>query len=143
MTDGHIDWHQFRKQSSKGDVLPPCQISYQLAEASTFYKFEFANQNVDRWTDVRHINLIGTLVTSNPSNNQKINHSSVYTLTDLKIDCGQEIWLINVLVLLEIFFSFFFLSADFHELWHSMMSTCFITEVKEQWTTLVLGWATV
>ena len=35
-----------------------------------------------------------------------------------------------------------FLSPDFHELWHSVMSTCLITEVKQEWTTLVLGWVT-
>ena len=37
----------------------------------------------------------------------------------------------------------FFLSTDFHELWHSMMSACLFTEVKQQWAALVLGWVTV
>ena len=37
---------------------------------------------------------------------------------------------------------FFFLSPDFHELWHSMTSTCLITEVKQQWATLVVEWVT-
>ena len=36
----------------------------------------------------------------------------------------------------------FFLSPDFHELWHSMMSICLFTEVKRQWATLVLEWVT-
>ena len=44
------------------------------------------------------------------------------------------------------FFSFFlfrfFLSPDFNELWHSVMSTCLITEVKQQWAAIVLGWVT-
>ena len=35
-----------------------------------------------------------------------------------------------------------FLSRDFHELWHSLMSICLFTEVKWQWATLVLGWVT-
>ena len=35
------------------------------------------------------------------------------------------------------FFSFF-LSPDFHELWHSVMTTSLITEVKQQWAALVL-----
>ena len=49
------------------------------------------------------------------------------------------------LALLEITFLKFnliFLSPDFRELWHSMMSTCLVTEVKQQWATLVLGWVT-
>ena len=33
----------------------------------------------------------------------------------------------------------FFLSPDFHELWHSMMSSSLITVVKQQWATLVLA----
>ena len=37
---------------------------------------------------------------------------------------------------------FFLLSPDFHELWRSMTSTRLITEVKQQWATLVLGWVT-
>ena len=37
----------------------------------------------------------------------------------------------------------FFLSPDFHELWCSVMSICLLTEVKQQWATLVLGWVTV
>ena len=44
------------------------------------------------------------------------------------------------LALLDFFFPF--LSPVFHELWHSMMSTCLITEVRQQWATLVLGWVT-
>ena len=36
----------------------------------------------------------------------------------------------------------FFLSPNFHELWHNVMSTCIITEVKQQWTLLVIGWVT-
>ena len=40
------------------------------------------------------------------------------------------------------FFFFFFLSLDFHELWASVMNACLFTEVKQQWDTLVLGWAT-
>ena len=47
------------------------------------------------------------------------------------------------LALLEItFFAGFFLSPDFHEVWCSGMSTCLITEVKQQWAALVLGWMT-
>ena len=37
----------------------------------------------------------------------------------------------------------FLLSLDFHELWRSMMSICLLTEVKQQWTTLILGWVTI
>ena len=33
-----------------------------------------------------------------------------------------------------------FLSLEFRELWHSVMSTCLFTEVKQQWAMLVLGW---
>ena len=36
----------------------------------------------------------------------------------------------------------FFLSQDFHELWHSVMSICLFTEVKQQQATLVLGLVT-
>ena len=37
----------------------------------------------------------------------------------------------------------FFLSPDFHELWHSMMSTCLFTEVKWQWAMFsTAGWLT-
>ena len=36
----------------------------------------------------------------------------------------------------------FFSSPDFHELWCSMMSTCLINEVKQQWATLVPEWVT-
>ena len=32
-----------------------------------------------------------------------------------------------------------FLPPDFHELWHSMMSTCLFTDAKQQWVMLVLG----
>ena len=41
------------------------------------------------------------------------------------------------------FFLSFFLSLDFLKLWHSARSTCFITEVKQQWATLVLGWIAI
>ena len=34
------------------------------------------------------------------------------------------------------------MSPDFHQLWHSMMSTCLITKVKQQWAMSVLGWVT-
>ena len=37
----------------------------------------------------------------------------------------------------------FFLSPNFHQLWHSVMSICLLTEVKRQWATLVLGSVTV
>ena len=37
---------------------------------------------------------------------------------------------------------FFFLSPDYHELWHSMRSACLLTEIKRQWATQVLGWET-
>ena len=40
---------------------------------------------------------------------------------------------------LDINFSFF-VSPDFHELWRSIMHNCLITEVKQQWATLALGW---
>ena len=40
-------------------------------------------------------------------------------------------------------FLVFFLSPDFHQLWHSVMSICLLTEVKRQWAMLVLGWVTV
>ena len=36
-----------------------------------------------------------------------------------------------------------FFSVDFHDLWHSMMSTCVITEVQQQWTTFELGLVTI
>ena len=36
------------------------------------------------------------------------------------------------------FWTCFILSKDFHKLQHSVMSTCLITEVKQQWVTLVL-----
>ena len=36
----------------------------------------------------------------------------------------------------------FSLSPDFHELWRNMMSTYLLTEVKRQWTMLVLGLVT-
>ena len=29
----------------------------------------------------------------------------------------------------------YFLSPDLQELWHSVMSTCLLTEVKQQWAT--------
>ena len=35
-----------------------------------------------------------------------------------------------------------FLSPDFHEWCHSMMSVCLLAEVMQQWATLVLGWVT-
>ena len=38
---------------------------------------------------------------------------------------------------------FIFLLLDFHELWQSMTSTCLITDVKQQWATLVLEWVIV
>ena len=38
----------------------------------------------------------------------------------------------------EIAIFFFFLSSEFH-MWRSVMSTCLITEVKQQWAMLVLG----
>ena len=38
---------------------------------------------------------------------------------------------------------FFFLFPDFYELWCSMMSSCLISEVKQQWAALVLGWVTI
>ena len=41
-----------------------------------------------------------------------------------------------------LFFFCFYLSLDFLELWCSVISTCLITEVKQQWVTLVLGWLT-
>ena len=47
-----------------------------------------------------------------------------------------------LLALLGIPFLFFYLSPDFHELWRSVMSICLFTEVKQQCTTLVLGWVT-
>ena len=37
----------------------------------------------------------------------------------------------------------FFLSLCLHELWHRVMSTHLITEVKQQWAMLVLGWVTI
>ena len=36
----------------------------------------------------------------------------------------------------------FFLSSDFHELWRRVLSACLLTEVKQQWAMLVLGWVT-
>ena len=36
------------------------------------------------------------------------------------------------------FILFLFFSLDFHKKWHSLMSTRLITEVKQQWATLVL-----
>ena len=38
------------------------------------------------------------------------------------------------------FFSYFFLSRNFHGLWRSVMSICLPIEVKQQWAMLVLGW---
>ena len=48
------------------------------------------------------------------------------------------------LTLLEItsFLFYFFFVSDFHELWRSVMSACLLTEVKQQWAMLVLGWVT-
>ena len=40
------------------------------------------------------------------------------------------------------FFVSYFWSPDFHELRHSVMSACLLTEVKHQWAMLVLGWVT-
>ena len=37
----------------------------------------------------------------------------------------------------------FFLSPDFHQLLHSVMSICLLTDVKRQQAMLVLGWVTV
>ena len=37
-------------------------------------------------------------------------------------------------------FCFFVMSSDFYEVWGSVMSTCLITEVKQQYVTLELGW---
>ena len=53
----------------------------------------------------------------------------------------QEVYFLR-LALLGITFFFFFLSPDFHELWRSVMSICLLTEVKQQWAMLVLGWVT-
>ena len=39
-------------------------------------------------------------------------------------------------------FSGFFCPPDFHELWSFVMSVCLITEVKQQWSTLVFGYVT-
>ena len=44
---------------------------------------------------------------------------------------------------MEITFSSSFLSPDFRELWHTVINTHLITEVKQQWARLVLGWVTV
>ena len=49
---------------------------------------------------------------------------------------------ITFVVVVVVFIFTFFLSPDFHELWHSVMSICPSTEVKWQWATLVLGWVT-
>ena len=38
--------------------------------------------------------------------------------------------------------SLFFLCPDFYELWQNGKSTCLLTEVKQQWAMLVLGWVT-
>ena len=39
-------------------------------------------------------------------------------------------------MLLQITFPFF-LSLDLHQLWHSVMSICLLTEVEQQWAMLV------
>ena len=46
------------------------------------------------------------------------------------------------LALLEITFSSFFASLDFHELLRSVMNACLLTAVKRQWAMLVRGWVT-
>ena len=35
------------------------------------------------------------------------------------------------------------LALDFHELWHRVMTVSLLTEVKQQWAMLVLGWVTI
>ena len=45
-----------------------------------------------------------------------------------------------MLVDLNPFRPWFFLSLDFHESWYSKMSTYLCTKVKQQWATLTLGW---
>ena len=35
------------------------------------------------------------------------------------------------------------LASDFHELWHRVMTISLLTEVKQQWAMLVLGWVTL
>ena len=42
------------------------------------------------------------------------------------------------------FFILFYVCLNFHELWHSVMSTCLNTEVMQQWAmfNLVLRWVT-
>ena len=46
------------------------------------------------------------------------------------------------LVLGSCFEESLFLSLDFRELRHSVMSICLFTEVKQQWAAVVMGWVT-
>ena len=46
-------------------------------------------------------------------------------------------------VLLAFFHTYVLLASDFHELWHRVRSISLLTEVKQQWAMLVLGWVTV
>ena len=50
----------------------------------TVFELESGNENVDGQTDVRHINLIGGLVTRNQPKNSKFNDNEV--VSDLLID---------------------------------------------------------
>ena len=48
--------------------------------------------------------------------------------------CASRSHFLFIFVFLFLFFCIFYsLSPDFHEVWHSVMSTCLITEVKQQW----------
>ena len=46
-------------------------------------------------------------------------------------------------VLLAYSHTYVLLASDFHELWHKVMTISLLTEVKQQWSMLLLGWVTV
>ena len=56
------------------------------------------------------------------------------------VDCTEEQVSDILKITRDHFFHFF---SDFYELWHSVMSICLLTEVKQQWAALVLAWVTV
>ena len=46
-------------------------------------------------------------------------------------------------VLLAFSHTYVLLASDSQELWHRVITICLLTEVKQQWAMLVLGWVTV
>ena len=46
-------------------------------------------------------------------------------------------------ILLAFSHTYVLLASDIHDLWHRVMTICLLTEVKQQWSMLILGWVTV